>query len=280
MGRMVKYIIIIFLVSSLKVYTQGSINNFSGDESVFYAQTKQVNQFFRRFNGEEDVEGKRFYDTDKNYRDPKTREKFLKILFDNTGYNISKDVKSTFITQVTSKKNPFYLDFHANEWFAEVSSSFIYKKERINIILYLKIEMQNSGYKWVFTNIYCDRFSRLFAHMSDTANTSLFLHPLSHETDFMNIHKVFDDPENMDYYLEKNYNPDQLSIFTGEVKNGNLKFESVNGVKFHFFQVPGWYFEVSYFNRNEKNSGWLISNMIRINEKEKNTLIRNYTHEN
>jgi len=95
----------------------------------------------------------------------------------------------------------------------------------------------------------------------------------------MNIHKVFEDPDDLDYYLEKNYNPDQLAIFTGELKNGNLKFEAVNGVKFHFFQVQGWYFEVSYFNRNENNSGWLISNMIRINEKEKNALIRNYTHE-
>jgi hypothetical protein len=84
----------------------------------------------------------------------------------------------------------------------------------------------------------------------------------------------------MDYYLEKNYTPDQLALFVTEVKNENLKFEAVKNVKFHFFQVPGWYFEVSYFNRNEANSGWLISNMIRINTKDKNELIRNYTHDN
>lgn len=276
---MFKYIVVIFLTISLKVHSQGSINNFTGDESVFYAQTKQVNQFFRRFNGEEDVEGKRSYNSDKNYRDTRTREKFLKILFDNSNPSFSKDLKDAFIFQVNSRKNPVFLDFHGNEWFAEVSTSFTYKKEKVNIIIYLKIERQNDGYKWVFSNIYCDRFSKYFAHLRDTSNTKLFLHPLSHEIDFMNIHKVFEEPDNLDYYLEKNYNPDQLAIFTGELKSGNLKFEAVNGVKFHFFQVQGWYFEVSYFNRNENNSGWLISNMIRINEKEKNTLIRNYTHE-
>jgi len=54
----------------------------------------------------------------------------------------------------------------------------------------------------------------------------------------------------------------------------------VNNVKFHFFQVPGWYFELVYFNRNDRNSGWLISNLLRVNEKEKRELIRNYTYEN
>ena len=36
----------------------------------------------------------------------------------------------------------------------------------------------------------------------------------------------------------------------------------------------------TYFNRNEMNSGWLISNLLRVNENEKKELIRNYTHEN
>jgi hypothetical protein len=83
----------------------------------------------------------------------------------------------------------------------------------------------------------------------------------------------------MDYYLDRFYRPDQLALFVAEVKNGNLKFESVKEVKFHFLQVPGWYFEVSYFNRNSDSSGWLISNMMKITEKDKKELIRNYTHE-
>jgi hypothetical protein len=129
---MFKYIVVIFLTISLKVYSQGSINNFTGDESMFYAQTKQVNQFFRRFNGEEDVEGKRSYNSDKNFRDTRSREKFLKILFDNSNSSLSRDIKDAFIFQVNGKKNPVYLDFHGNDWFAEVSTSFTYKKEKVD----------------------------------------------------------------------------------------------------------------------------------------------------
>jgi hypothetical protein len=260
--------------------TGQTYNSFTGDESVFYAQTKQVNQFFRRFNGEEDVKGDRIYNGDSIVRDLKMRKKYLPILFDNANGAVSANMKDLFINQVLNKKNPVYLDFHGKNWFAEVTASFIYKKEKVNIIIYLRLEKQNLGYKWVFSNIYFDKFERIFSHAGDTTNNKLILHPLSHEIDFMNINKVFRDEENIDYYLEKNYIPDQLALFVEEIKNGNLKFESVNNVKFHFFQVSGWYFEVTYFNRNEMNSGWLISNLLHVNEGEKKELIRNYTHEN
>jgi len=54
---MIRLTWIIFLFLPLAVFSQGSIGSLTGDESVFYAQTKQVNQFFMRFNGEEDIRG-------------------------------------------------------------------------------------------------------------------------------------------------------------------------------------------------------------------------------
>jgi len=269
--------IMLFMVLPLMGMTQGSIGSFAGDESVFYAQTKQMNQFFRRFNGEEDVLGKRFYQGDVGFRDAKTRKKYMGILFDASSPSISGDMKFVFSEEVLNKKNPVFLDFHARDWFAEVSASFIYKKEKVDILLYLKIEPQNGGYKWVFSNVYCDRFQTWFTHINDTTNQKYFIHPMSHELDFMNLHKIFKDEEKIDYYLERDYQPDQLSVFVMEMNNGNLKFVSVNNVKFHVFQVPNWYFEVSYFNRNNYNSGWLISNLLRVNEQEKSELIRHYS---
>jgi hypothetical protein len=271
--------VILFLIVPSLVIGQ-TYNTFSGDESIFYAQTKQVNQFFRRFNGEEDVQGNRMYSGDSTVRDPKMRKKYLPILFDKTSSAVSSDMKELFINQALNKKNPVYLEFHGKNWFAEVTASFDYKKEKVNIIIYLKLEKQSLGYKWVFSNVYFDKFAKMFEHVGDTTNNKLILHPLSHEIDFMNINKIFRDEENLDYYLESHYVPDQLALFVEEVKSGNLKFESVNNVKFHFFQVPNWYFEVTYFNRNEANSGWLISNLLRVSESEKKELIRNYTHEN
>ena len=100
-------------------FSQGSIGSLTGDESMFYAQTKQVNQFFLRFNGEEDVQGKRYYPGNPGYRELKARKKYLNMLFDNSSPVISPDAKFVFIEDALNKKNPAFLDFYAKGWFAD-----------------------------------------------------------------------------------------------------------------------------------------------------------------
>lgn len=272
-------ILLLTLISVLAAGQPGTVRTYAGDESVFYAQTKQVNQFFRRFNGEEDVTGKRLYNTDASYHDVKLRKKYLNILFDLSSPLIPDATKEVFILEVTSKKLPVYLDFHSGAWFAEVNAEFTYKKESCPILLYFKLEQERQGYKWALSNVYFNRFERYFNHVGDSVSGENFLHPMSHELDFMNLHKMFSNTGNLGYYVEKEFHPDHLSIFLKELQEGNLKFVSTSTVKFHFFQIPNWYFELTYFNRNINNSGWLISNLVRVNDQEKKNLIRNYTHE-
>ncbi|MFH1160924.1 MAG: hypothetical protein V1733_08255 [bacterium] len=278
-----KTIQLILFFSLISVFAAGqsdSVRTYLGDESMLYAQTKQVNQFFRRFNGEEDVAGKRLYDMDVAYHDSKLRKKYLNILFDLSSPLIPNDTKEVFILEVTNKKNPLFLDFHSNNWFAEVNAEFTYNKESCNILLYFKLEPEREGYKWVLSNVYFNRFDRYFNHVGDTISGQNFLHPMSHELDFMNLHRMFSNNGNIGYYVEQDFHPDYLSLFLKELQDGDLKFVSSSNVKFHFFQVPNWYFELSYFNRNSNNSGWLISNLVRVNDQEKKELIQNYTHEN
>lgn len=271
-------IILILLISSFISF--GQVRTYQGDESMLYAQTKQINQFYRRFNGEEDVTGKRLYDTDGDFRTAKLRNKYLNILFDLSSPLITKDTRDVFIMDVNSKRDPLFLDFHANNWFAEVSAEFTYNRQPIHMILYFKLEKERQGYKWVLSNVHSSAFEKYFNHVGDSISGANFLHPMSHELDFMNLRKMFANPANIGYYLEKEYYPDQLALFLKEYHDGTLKFVSSNNVKFHFFQIPNWYFEVSYFNRYQNNSGWLISNLVRVNDQEKKEIIRNYTHEN
>ena len=99
-----------------------------------------------------------------------------------------------------------------------------------------------------------------------------FLHPLSHELDFMNLIKVFREGEILEQYAERGYLPDYLTLFIYEFRKLNLHFVTIENVKFHFFQIPNWYFEISEYNRSGYNSGWLISNLIRLSEEEKSSL--------
>lgn len=265
-----------FMLASLIVDAQSSMSSIIGDESEFYAETKQVNQFFRRFNNEENRLGDRYYPGDSMYRDNEFRNVYLNMLFDLQNSNIDKQLKNEFIKDVTEIESPEFLDFHGGLWFSEVASTFNYYGATENLLLFLQLEDENLGSKWIITNVYFNKFLRNFYKGKDDIVDKSFLHPMSHELDFMNIYKAFKDNQYVEYYASQTFKPDYLTLLFYEMKMGNMSFEKTGQLKFHFFQVNGWYFEVSYFNRSGNNSGWLISNLYKITEQDKDELIKFY----
>lgn len=274
----------LFLISIiLLVVLPGSaqiVDEYLGDESDLYAQTKQVNQFFRRFNGEEDVKGERYYARDREYRSKKLRKKYLEMLFDNENPFITDDLKNDFTDYVLDNKDPLFLDFHGGSWFAEVTTKFDYNGIERFLTLFLELEDDTVGSKWVITNVYFEPFSQAFMNQDSLrVKGQKFLHPLSHELDFMNLVRAFQDQNSIEHYLAWKYEPDYLTLFIYEVKRGNLVFKTISDVKFHFFQLDGWYFELSEFNRKGFNKGWLISTLMKITEKDKDVLMKFIYHE-
>ena len=246
------------------------------DESKLYAENKQVNQFFRRFNGEEDEKGERYYPKDRLYRSEKLRKKYIGILFDASNAGISPELKVEFTKDVINKDKPVILNFHGGSWFSEVHTIFLMNGKEVPVTLFMELEKHHQGTRWVISRVYAEMFKPYFER--DTVKVGKFLHPLSHELDFMNLRKAFSNPDSVSQYTVKKFVPDHLSVFLYEVKKGNLKFKTVQDVKFHFFQVNGWYFELSQFNRSGYNTGWLISNLVKVkNEFEKN-LLRKYVY--
>jgi len=248
------------------------------DESRLYAESKQVNQFFRRFNGEEDEKGERYYPKDRQYRSERLRKKYLGILFDASNAGISADLKVQFAKEVLNKEKPVLLNFHGGNWFSEVHTLFTLNGKDVPVTLFMELEKHHLGTRWVISKVYADVFKSVFER--DTIKVGKFLHPLSHELDFMNLRKAFLNADSVGQYTLKKFVPDHLSVFLYEVRKGNLKFKTVEEVKFHFFQVDGWYFELSEFNRSGYNTGWLISNLVKIkNESEKNLLRKHVYYE-
>mgnify|MGYP006204427349 FL=1 len=121
------FIAIISIVSGQGIGSPGTIK----DDGRFAASTKQLNQFFRRFNGEESVDGNtRFYPGDSLFQNPSLRKGFLSILFDNQTSSISPELKNQFIQNVLSPMYPQYLLFHRPGWYAEVDAVFNFKGKR------------------------------------------------------------------------------------------------------------------------------------------------------
>lgn len=269
---------VIFLILSLlsSFHLQAQLVDDMDDESRLYAENKQVNQFFRRFNGEEDEKGERYYPKDRQFRNEKLRKKYIGILFDASNSGISSDLKTQFAKEVLDKEKPVILNFHGGNWFSEVHTIFTMNGKEVPVTLFMELEKHRLGTRWIISKVYADLFKPYFQR--DTVKVGKFLHPLSHELDFMNLRKAFNNPDSAIQFASKKFVPDHLSVFLYEVKKGNLKFKTVEEVKFHFFQINGWYFELSEFNRSGYNTGWLISNLVKVkNESEKN-LLRKYVY--
>ncbi|QDH80161.1 hypothetical protein FKX85_14385 [Echinicola soli] len=248
------------------------------DDGRFAASTKQLNQFFRRFNAEESEDGlTRYHNGDEMYHNRELRIKYVNLLFDNETSNITKSLKQEFIDHVTAENYPQYLSFHRENWFAEVSSVFTFKGKRTNVTLFMEIQQEGLGFEWVIKEVAFDGFKPYFDKKEGKEKP--FLHPLSHELGFMNLRKALQDNDTPESYTSDGYKPDYLTLFLYEIKSGNMKFETVNGVKFHFFQIGDWYFEVSQFNRPGFNTGWLISNLTKVADAEEKEAILNYIYD-
>ncbi len=253
------------------------VGNFMDDESKLYAETKQVNQFFRRFNNEEGPDGIRYSVRSNEYRNPDTRDTYLNILFDLENTSLDEQLRNQFISVVNNDSTPQFLDFHADGWFAEVKTKFLYRGKPSYVTFYLELEQENLGYKWVLTNVFFEEYAQILEE--DGLNQNKFLHPMSHELDFMNFIKVFGDKTTIEEYTSHGFSADYLSVFIYEFKQGLFEFQTVMNLKFHFFQVPGWYFELEKFNRSGYNTGWLISRLTPITEEEKAVLMKYIYHD-
>ena len=254
----------------------GQIIQDEDDESRLYAQSKQVNQFFRRFNGEEDEKGNRYYPGHRLYRSEKLRKKFMGVLFDEGNSGISSALKTEFARDVLESNPPSILNFHGGNWFAEVDGTFIMNGKSEHVTLFMELEKDHLGSKWVIYRVHAGMFDPYFVR--DTTRVGKFLHPLSHELDFMNLRKALAERDSISQFAIKRFTPDHLSLFIYEISKGNLKFRSVEDVRFHFFQIPGWYFEVSDFNRPGYNTGWLISNLVKVKNDAEKDLLRRYLY--
>jgi hypothetical protein len=79
----------------------------------------------------------------------------------------------------------------------------------------------------------------------------------------MNLKRALEDKEYLQYYASKDYVPDYLTVFYYMINSGSIKFEYVEEVVYHIIDIPGWVIKVKEINRNDMNSGWLITDVSR-----------------
>ncbi|TAL66645.1 MAG: hypothetical protein EPN88_08040 [Bacteroidetes bacterium] len=245
--------------------SQTIVNRDNPNEKIFLVRTKQFNEFLDRFNNKTNFKGD---PVDSAFMAKIPRDKMLNSLFDlkdpridPIGKNFSENyvsAKTEFISEVIHKN--LLINKYSEKIIAEAKSRVIYKGIPYKISILLNQEKVGKDMiKWVIKNVKGDLFNFL---KTDTVYVR-FIPPSSNETDFINLKRALEDIDYLQYYTSKDYTPDYLTVFFYMLNSGTVKFEYVEEVNYQITDLPGWCIKVKDFNRNEMNSGWLISDIFK-----------------
>lgn len=225
-------------------------------EEKFAFEVKQIDEFIERFNDQQTLI-KEFLASYHGETEVK-RDVLIKSLFNLRSTSIVKGDVFRFIETVVDPQRPVVLSFYDDDWFARVKCSVLYQQKKQELTLVLRVQKEADGAaKWVIHGVDADFFIT-----PKVVNPNASLNPISHGTDFLGLSKAFSDIENLKSYLPENYHEDQLSKFVLELQNKRITFQQVENISYHFLQIDGWILTVENFQRQEKNSGWLISTLI------------------
>ena len=268
MKRIVFLFLVVFQLNSMTILAQTGVFELLNRDQ-YMAKVKLVDEFFARFNGEETRK-----DLGPEYSD---RESGILLLFDFAKFKSKTD--SNFIAAKTFAHNVagsgIKINFEDNNWFAKIKCHGSLGQKKVTFNMLLCVEERDSGmYRWAISDVEGD----IFNNSRDKAHKEFFIMPNDNEQFFMSVRKTTTDTYKfIDDYAVKGYKADALSTFLALVRCNFLKIDAVTDVEFIFMQVPGYIFNVKHFERESKNSGWLIDSISKCNEEEKNK-IHNHLH--
>lgn len=235
-------------------------------------RVKLLDEFMARFNGEETHEMLVGEDSLKENLN-------LLYLMDAKMFAVNRDsmlqVSKEFADSIHANNTKLYFD--DGQWFAEVKVNCTYANKETQITLYLRPEeIKPFQHRWVITGAQ----GKELALTPSRRNHGLDILPNNHEVGFMALPKIhLLGNDKVLNYAAADYRTDQLTAFYTMIYTGVLKMNSTDEITYQFFEVPGFVFTVKRHVRKGFNSGWLISQIKKINETSKFTYYQNFITE-
>lgn len=231
------------------------------NEAVLRLRVKQIEEFMTRFT----------YPTDSiarplvNRGDARAYEAGIEMLVEAAYRRKHADAVRAFAQAVGKSKTQ--LHFTDAFWYAELQCAVMYRGRSETITLYLRVEpIAKLRYKWVLVGAE----GQCLSLKPKRSNPGLTIAPVEHELNFMSLVDLFNTaPTDGQNYTYSGYKPDMLSVFLALMRAGVLRFEGVQDIRYHFFQVPGYIFRVAHFERQGANVGWLIDSISPCRDEDK-----------
>lgn len=266
------YLLTILFVSSIAGFgqvVQPSISKTA--ESEFAFEVKTIDEFLERFNNDQ-------YTLIRQHLEMKfpkkkiTRYDLVRTLFNYEDPLWDKDLASKFVKEVCDTTKEKFLDFYADNWFAQAECQVKYKgvSRKVTITLQVFVSDRTGAAKWVICGARAP-----FLDFSKRLDSKKFLNPISHATDFIGLKKAMEDKMFVRNYLTEKFRESHLNKYLAAVATGDIVFEQLNFVTYHFLSLDDWLFTVKEYPRPGRNSGWLIQSLTKRTNAEKEEYKKN-----
>ena len=245
------YLFYNILLSQNKDDIQRMSNNFKHN-------VKNIDDFIDRFNNIKKISLRdSFNDT--------THSSILVSLFDLQDQNLIQNKDSKDFVKFISSKKLYKLNYYDSLWYAIARCQYEYKGNDIIIDIYLKIEIDtNGGVKWVIQDFKSDFLKSPFK------NDNEYVNPVDNDLNFVKLGNLLSKGVISRSLIVKNNKYNNINLYSYLIQEKLLKFKYVLSTSYLIMQIPEWAFVLSYRERNEKNSGLLITHVKKMSNEEKN----------
>jgi hypothetical protein len=238
----------------------------------YQIKVKQFNEFINRFNYEKDFLNQ---DIGPAFSEKISREQYIGLLFNGESDNkmAEKTNNDTLIANFIGMvcRDSLFLDTYSELVFAELKCRVTVNGNNTYLSVLARQEVDH-GLKWSLVSVHPDfnpdgkNEGVKEQYVSpDTQNEQPdYIPPLSNETNFIVLKKILTGKNNLRIYTAKHHNPERINDFYHAVGTGELKFNYVESITYYLFDVPGWIMVIRNYQRDTTNSGWLISELERI----------------
>ncbi len=245
-------------------------------ESFYLYEVKLIDEFIERFNDDPSSYIRQqcisLYGTDSIIN----RRGMLRSLIDKAR-PWSADLDA-FISEITKTGSPQFLSFTDSSWYAVATCVFLYNKKPVEIPLVLHIKTTDGGSRWMIAGIGNSPTPGGTTTQATTTQANPpgdFIPTSSHGTDFVVFNNVFSSRMNpTDYFEPALLATTRAQQFIQLIKERKATFQRVKKIKYHFYTIDGRVFIVEQFKRKGTNTGWLISNLQKADEKQKAAMLK------
>lgn len=261
------------------------------EDHAFLLKVKLIDEFIERFNLEEDA----FLFKHADIPEFTTSHKNILLGLFNQYQEWDSTLVKGFVEHIINSHDKNKIGFSDKDWFVETKTSFQLHENPVQIKLFLKYEsIENKGDQWsikgvdsdqIFSNIKTNKYDTLISVDTLDPNSIIkldgsFIRPASHHVNFMDFLRVFRPGNDWENIISSSDNMSKRSYFLALIDYEILKYIQNDGITFHFLQIDEWIFQVKYFNREDTNSGWLISKLMKAEQKDKEDYLKKYIYDN